>query len=511
MKKNKLLLILLSFVYLIILLRTAWIGDDAFITLRTVDNWNNGYGLTWNPAERVQTYTHPLWMFLLTGFYYLIGNAYFSTVGLSLLVSLSVMVILLHQQIKNETSLILTWLLAILSNAFIDYSTSGLENPLSHLLMLLFCILFFKKNVESEKDIFLLGLIAGLSAFNRLDTVLIYLPALGLIVYRRFNFKTIIALIVGFIPLILWLFFSLFYYGFIFPNTYYAKLSTGIPKFTLIHQGVIYYLNSISLDPLTLIIIFSTFILILTNDDLYEKIIGLGLLLYLGYIINIGGDFMSGRFFSVPFVASILILGRHFINLEGKYPILISLGAISFALMAPNPSFAAPQTFDLDLAGRSGISDEQGFYYGSSGLMRWGRYSKLPDHPWVDEGVALRKENVTVYIGKGIGYLGFYAGPKVHIVDSLALADPLLSRLPVPKSYKWDIGHFYRPLPPGYLETLETGENKIIDPNLSLYYEKLTLIVRGNLWSSERLLTILEFNLGAYDHLLDEYIALNSE
>ncbi len=41
-------------------------SDDAYITLRTVDNFINGYGLTWNISERVQAYTHPLWMFLLS-------------------------------------------------------------------------------------------------------------------------------------------------------------------------------------------------------------------------------------------------------------------------------------------------------------------------------------------------------------------------------------------------------------------------------------------------------------
>ncbi|EMO03780.1 hypothetical protein LEP1GSC116_0769, partial [Leptospira interrogans serovar Icterohaemorrhagiae str. Verdun HP] len=40
-------------------------SDDSFITFRVVDNFLNGYGLRWNPLERVQVYTHPLWLFLL--------------------------------------------------------------------------------------------------------------------------------------------------------------------------------------------------------------------------------------------------------------------------------------------------------------------------------------------------------------------------------------------------------------------------------------------------------------
>ena len=47
-------------VFMMTLIRNLWIGDDAFITLRVVDNWVNGYGLTWNISERVQAFTHPL-------------------------------------------------------------------------------------------------------------------------------------------------------------------------------------------------------------------------------------------------------------------------------------------------------------------------------------------------------------------------------------------------------------------------------------------------------------------
>ena len=50
----------------IAVVKDAWLSDDSFITLRTIDNVWHGYGLRWNPIERVQTYTHPLWMLLLS-------------------------------------------------------------------------------------------------------------------------------------------------------------------------------------------------------------------------------------------------------------------------------------------------------------------------------------------------------------------------------------------------------------------------------------------------------------
>ena len=45
---------------------TAWLGDDCYFTLRSVDNLLHGHGAVWNVGERVQAYTHPLWMLVLT-------------------------------------------------------------------------------------------------------------------------------------------------------------------------------------------------------------------------------------------------------------------------------------------------------------------------------------------------------------------------------------------------------------------------------------------------------------
>ena len=67
-KKIVFAIFVLAFIFVV--LRNAWIGDDAYITFRTVENFLSGYGLTYNIAERVQAYTHPLWMFLLSSVYF---------------------------------------------------------------------------------------------------------------------------------------------------------------------------------------------------------------------------------------------------------------------------------------------------------------------------------------------------------------------------------------------------------------------------------------------------------
>ena len=160
------LLILCTVLFLIFAVNVSWVSDDALITMRHVLNFINGYGPVFNVGERVQAYTHPLW-FLLISLFSCFFNYVYVTFGLSFLFSfLSVYV--LFKFIKNVSvsninfKLTVACLLVIFSKAFIDFSSSGLENPLSHFLLLLFFALYFsfyaelqKKSAYSNKIIYL--------------------------------------------------------------------------------------------------------------------------------------------------------------------------------------------------------------------------------------------------------------------------------------------------------------------------------------------------------------------
>jgi arabinofuranosyltransferase len=91
----------------------------------------------------------------------------------------------------------------------------------------------------------------------------------------------------------------------------------------------------------------------------------------------------------------------------------------------------------------------------------------------------------------------------VHFIDKYGLVDALIARLPA--EVPWRVGHYVRRPPDGYLETLETGHNRIRDPSIAAYYERIRLITEGRLWSRERFRTILRMNLGQYDHLIESY------
>ena len=49
-------------------IRNRWVCDDAFITFRYVQNLLGGNGLVYNVGERVEGYTHFLWLLLVALF-----------------------------------------------------------------------------------------------------------------------------------------------------------------------------------------------------------------------------------------------------------------------------------------------------------------------------------------------------------------------------------------------------------------------------------------------------------
>lgn len=172
-------LVALALLFAVVVLRTAWVSDDAFITFRTVDNALNGAGLRWNPAERVQTYTHPLWMLLLLATTAITGNPYLSSLGLSfVLTACAVLLLLRHAGWRTGPSVFafvaITW-----SSAFVDYSTSGLENALSHALLgvlLAAC----GESTDRQAPAIRRGMIVALIGTTRLDLLLLAAPlALG--------------------------------------------------------------------------------------------------------------------------------------------------------------------------------------------------------------------------------------------------------------------------------------------------------------------------------------------
>jgi arabinofuranosyltransferase len=246
------LLVLFTYVFL----ANAWMGDDAHTTFRSVWNCVQGYGLTYNPDERVQAYTHPLWMFAVAAAHLVTGEFFFSVTALSWIFDVAAGIVLLRRaRTLGSAVLLVVWLVS--SKALIDYTSSGLEYPLSYFLIALFYVRYFARRFEAPTvgELRFFTLVAALAFVNRSDTALLFAIPLAemtlwsLIVRGR---RTFAPLWVGAALAIAWIGFATFYYGFPSPNTYYAKVANGIPAWLQHQQGWAYFFNSISHDPITL-------------------------------------------------------------------------------------------------------------------------------------------------------------------------------------------------------------------------------------------------------------------
>jgi arabinofuranosyltransferase len=513
-------------VYAVVVARSAWLAEDAFITFRTVDNFISGYGLTWNVSERVQSYTHPLWMFLVSFCYLLTSEIYWTALVLSIIVSLLALTVVVVRLAASVEAAVLAVVVLTCSKAFVDYSTSGLENPLTHLLLAVFLSVYLRHRCDN-RTLLGLSLLAALGMVNRMDTALLFLPPLGYVIGQLRTTRALGISILGLAPFFMWELFSLFYYGSFVPNTAYAKLNTGSPAADLISQGFHYLLNSIELDPLTLLGVVAGIAIPLATRAWWQTPVGLGVLLYLFYVVSIGGDFMSGRFLTAPLFAATTLALPHLRRSKRWLVLCLALPLISVSLpFSPLLSGADYGRGQEGHLGKRNINDERGLYYQNVGLLRrlsFDRETEFPDHWWAVRGRQVRNHQTTSGVTRegflvapaerdeldavtswlNIGLSGFYAGPRVHIVDVVALADPLLARLPSIATSSWAPGHLGRLMPEGYLETHIQGGNLIADQQLAAYYDRICLVVRGDLFDPLRWVEIWNMHWGKYDTLVD--------
>ena len=480
-------------VFAVILFRTAWISDDAAITLRTVLNVTHGFGLTFNIAERVQTYTHPLWMGLLTIGYLLTGNVYVAMFAIGMILSAVAFWLALTRAVSAFQAISAAVVL-LFSSAFIDFSTSGLENPLANLLVAVFVGVFLNRTMANIRRLTVLWTLASFLYLTRPDAALLVVPLLVVATWRGGNVRAALqSIVVGGLPALAWTVFALVYYGFPFPNTAYAKLATGIDPGELRAQGVLYLLDSLDRDPITLTAIAVAVVVAAFRRELAPRALAAGVVLYLWYVVSIGGDFMTGRFMALPAFASVLLMSRLVAASKPLWATAAGTLLIVGCTATHVPLWSNSR--NVDAAPKpSGIVDERAVYFRdrSLALAKRGTFRDpdWPSSPW--HGT---RRNVVDTCGL-MGAAGLDFGPYVHLLDECALADPLLARLPAVFNPDWRTGHYRRMIPDGYRESLETSSNQLRDPDLHRFYDRLRLITRSDrLFSRERLYAIVVMNL----------------
>jgi arabinofuranosyltransferase len=488
----------------------AWIGDDAHITFRTVWNFVHGYGLSYNPDERVQAYTHPLWMLTLSAAHFVTREFFFTVTAISFLFSaLAGAVVLRRTRTIGSAVVTAAWLLS--SKALVDYTASGLEYPLSYFLIALFYVKYLERRFDTPTpaELRFFALIAALAFVNRSDTALLFVIPVAemtlwsLIVRGR---QTVRPLLVGASPAVLWLAFATFYYGFPLPNTYYAKVANGIPSWLQHQQGWAYLFNSVSHDPITLGTVALCMLFALSVPGAARRA-AVSAFLYVAYTVTIGGDFMGGRFFAMPFLVAAIALVP---QLEA--PLLPWFGGalVLYNLLVPIVPIKTTATYDAAWSWRNqnGIKDERGHNHQGSNLLKFAPFLNMPngDLAYGREGLSAGASEQHASVSCCIGLYGLNAGPDKHVIDENALADPLLARLPISPKVYFDFwaSHYFRDLPEGYVESNERDQNLLTDPLLHAYYDKLRNVTRGSVFRMSRLRDIWSLNV-EYRNLKDTY------
>lgn len=472
------------------ILQYSWVTDDAFITFRSVMNFVAGDGPVFNIGERVQSFTHPLWFLLLSIGGILDLNLYFFSIILGLSFSLLAILALfrLHGELGSGNNTLLVLALGVLaaSESFISFGTSGLENSLTYFLVIATVI----ASVDSSRR-FAFYFFMALTLLNRFDVIFFLAPLFVSIIYEdwrihQFRLKT---LIVGFFPLVSWHIFSLVYYGFLFPNTKYAKVG-GRPFIDNAKSGLSYLVDSmqaewhvwllVALLPLSLIVAARSRLLSAVHHRILVALIA-GIYLHITYVAFIsGGDFMRGRFFTIVAlgVSITLLFFRISVSQFAKGGVIVGCGCLFVA-----SAWIGAKEHLLWMA--PGVENERNFYKQFLAL-NLDPEKNYTNHPWAQQARELKPSTPGI-IGV-IGQRAYWVPRHINLIDPVALTDAFIARSPIIDSSR--TGHFIRRIPEEYYISKTQHRNipEWQDKEAQKLYENVIMVTESStLFSVDRL------------------------
>ncbi len=280
--------------------------DDAYITYRYAQNIAAGYGPVYNPGERVEGYSSPLWMLLLTAG--LIVGVPPTTFAPALAVVLLIALFLLLDRILIHEGVDSVWLRGLLpltlglSPAFAMWWFSGLEVPAYAVLIVAICWHLSCLDSSQRKSTAYVAALVALIVLIRPDGLLMTLVVLAYllssnaqIVERsriRSGLRLLGPLLVVGVALTA---FRLLYYDEWLPNTFYCKLGTA--PFSRLRHGILYIIDQVRYLGGSAPFIVAAVGVLWARSRSFMKWGAVTILLYMGFFIYSGGDALKERFF----------------------------------------------------------------------------------------------------------------------------------------------------------------------------------------------------------------------
>jgi arabinofuranosyltransferase len=404
----------------------VWVADDAYITFRHINQFLAGNGLTFNTIERVEGFTHPLWALLLCLFGGLGAPISGAAVVMDLLCAAA---LLLGVALSERDRGPLAMAILVSCSGFIDFSTSGLETPMTMLLV----YIAYRITPVLESPV-RCGAALGLAYLCHPDVAVLglgpFLLALlevrdaGAAKHRAFaKFVAGLAL-----PPVLWHIFRFWYYGDLLPNTYYAKSGGAYWS-----QGLAYIVDFATYAPLSaagfgLVIVLA--IRDLSREAGRERFRRaasvLAIALHMGAIARVGGDFMGFRLL-LPDLAVVVALSAGALG---------SLGAASRRLAQTGLFAAAAWALFLQPTPphARGLIVNERLNFESAFTRTSDAFTGRPRHLWWNEGRLFRAfqecvgEPDLIVEYPNIGYYGVALGTRPSLIDGNGLVDRFVAR-----------------------------------------------------------------------------------
>lgn len=281
-----------------------FVQDDAYIFFRYSENWINGWGPVWNQGDRVEGYTSPAWLAVLTVIRLATGSFEpgVHVVSLGLGVGALVLLFIVAGGIaRNAWAGLAAALLMACNRTFALWSTSGMETRLFGFLVLSVAVFAWRraKGSISRAEDFVLGPTLLLLCLTRPEGFLFAgLTLLFLLLTDPGTFRS--RWVLG--GLALWsagvaghLWWRWNFYGDPLPNTFYAKVS----GFDFSSGGS--YLSDFAVSFPVFTVAFGLALVyhlgtgLITRKLTFESALSVTLLVYLSYVAAIGGGFMEFR------------------------------------------------------------------------------------------------------------------------------------------------------------------------------------------------------------------------
>ncbi|MEE9555199.1 MAG: hypothetical protein V3W18_13000 [candidate division Zixibacteria bacterium] len=289
-----------------------WMLDDALISFRYAENIAAGNGAVFNVGEKVEGYTTFLWVILLAaGKWIGFDTVIFSKI-MGLIFALGCLVLVGNSHkfigaIDYKISIAAVLFLGT-SGVFLPWGVSGMEVTLFTLLVLS-GVLYYLRIGDSgnARGYIFLGFLCGLTALTRPEGLLIFgLISIDILLAKNkriYFLYLILAFGALYLPYYIWRY---DYYGYLFPNTFYAKVGWSIDQLIRgFRYLIIFAIPSMAIllpliDPLAISLLFKN----------YSRLYILPLIagVYTIYIILVGGDPMPASRFFAPIMPIICIL-----------------------------------------------------------------------------------------------------------------------------------------------------------------------------------------------------------